>query len=343
MPTDSTRADSAALLAASRSLQAARAAAQAESVLVATAANTADSLNRTEAALDSARRANEEIARRERAVRSRSSVIVPPTAMLLAALVLGLALGYAGAMTIELRRPTVGDEAEVERLAQSRVITHTGAQVAVRELRSRRRVDRVLPAVLEPTAEAWPQLHLTLTGLGDVVRTVRVVADQPMLGGTLALNLAAAAAHESRATLVVELPSRSPVLSHLLRQPRARGLAEVRAGRAELREVIQETPVGRDTTVDVLFAGAPLQATDAAAPAPPGFEEELRRVASRYDLTLIVGDSTTESAFGSRDVILCGRLGVTSLVWLSQVTAQARGAGHRLRAVLLWATDLPVA
>jgi hypothetical protein len=55
-----------------------------------------------------------------------------------------------------------------------------------------------------------------------------------------------------------------------------------------------------------------------------------------------VGESSPDSALVCHDLIICGQLGVTSLGWLSRVTGQARGGPNRLRAVLLWATDLPV-
>ena len=310
-----------------------------DSALVAAAAVAADTVRAVESRLDETRRINDSLEARRAAVRELRGLSIPPLAMLGAALIVGLALGYGTAVVRELRRPTVGDEGEVERLAQARVVIHNGSLEAVRDVRTRRRADKMLPPALDPTAEAWQQLHLTLTGLGDVVRTVRVVSDQPLLGGTLAINLAAAAARESRATLLVEPPARVPLLALLLRQTKPRGILDVQQGRAELREVVTEVPMGRDVAVDVLFSGnAP--SNPIAALVRPENGEELRRISARYDLTLVVGDGP-DVGIATHDTIICARLGSTSLEWLGRVTSQARADNHRLRAVLLWATDGP--
>ncbi|MES2522816.1 MAG: hypothetical protein V4617_08980 [Gemmatimonadota bacterium] len=311
-----------------------------DTALVNAAAALADTVLTLERSLAVMRRTNAANEERRAAVRVRTGVAVPPIAMLVAALVVGLAIGYGSAIVRELRRPTVGDEGEVERLTHARVIVHAGSHDATRDVRTRRRADRALSPALDPTAEAWQQLHLTLTGLGDVVRSARVIADQPLLGATLTINLAAAAARESRATLVVEAPSRTPLLSSLLRQNKPRGLLDVQQGRAELRETITEVPIGRDVAIDVMFAGAPVRNAPPVANRSE-LGEELRRVAARYDLALVMGDESADVGIAAHDVIVCARLGVTSLEWLSRVTIQARSSGHRLRAVLLWATDTP--
>jgi tyrosine-protein kinase Etk/Wzc len=310
-----------------------------DSALVAAAAVAADTVRAVEGRLDALRRTNDSLEARRAAVRELRGLSIPPLAMLGAALIVGLALGYGTAVVRELRRPTVGDEGEVERLAQARVVVHSGSPEAVRDTRTRRRADRMLPPALDPAADAWQQLHLTLTGLGDVVRTVRVIADQPLLGGTLAINLAAAAARESRATLLIEPPARTPLLALLLRQTKPRGILDVQQGRAEIREVVTEVPVGRDVAVAVLFSGnAP--GNPIAALARPDNGDEIRRISARYDLTLVVGDGPDVGVAAS-DIIICARLGSTSLEWLGRVTNQARADNHRLRAVLLWATDGP--
>ena len=41
------------------------------------------------------------------------------------------------------------------------------------------------------------------------------------------------------------------------------------------------------------------------------------------------------------DIVLCARLGVTPLGWLSWAVATAREQQRRIRAVVLWADDLP--
>lgn len=343
--TDSSRADSAAndtsaAAVAQRAAVSAYRLAVAERTASDAALAMADTVRDLQRTLTEMRASNNALEIRRTAIRQRSGISVPPIAMLVASLVVGLALGYASAVMRELRRPTVGDENEVERLAQARVITHSGGLDAVRDARTRRRADRMLPPALDPTAEAWQQLHLTLTGLGDVVRAVRIVSDQPILGSTLAINLAAAAARESRATLIVEPPARTSMLAMVLRQNKPRGLNDVQQGRAGLREVVTEVPMGRDVAVDVLFSGTSTSSAPTVANRSE-INEEIRRAAGRYDLTLVVGDPAVEIGIPNYDIIICARLGSTSLEWLSRTMQQARGGNHRLRAVLLWATEMP--
>lgn len=337
MPADT---DTSAAAVAQRAALTTYRAEAAEAASSTTARATADTIAMLERTLVSVRAQNAALEARRAQVRARGGITVPPLAMLIASLVVGLALGYASAVLRELRRPTVGDENEVERLAQARVITHTGSPDVLRDTRTRRRSDRMLPPVLDPTAEAWQQLHLTLTGLGEVARAVRIVSDQPMLGNALAINLAAAAARESRATLIVEPPVRTSMLAMLLRQAKPRGLNDVQQGRAGLREVITEVPMGRDVAVDVLFSG------NASSNAPSvanrsEINEDIRRASLRYDLTLIVGDPATDIGITNYDLIICARLGTTSLDWLARTMQQAKGGNHRLRAVLLWAAEMP--
>jgi Mrp family chromosome partitioning ATPase len=318
--------------------------AEVDSVAVRAALALTDTVTLLERTVAETRTVNTANAARRENVRRRTVASVPPIAMLLSALVVGLAIGYATAVLRELRRPTVGDESEVERLTQTRVIVHGGSRDVTRDVRTRRRADRTLSPALDPTAEAWQQLHLTLTGLGDVARSAQVMADDALLGTTLTINLSAAAARESRATLVVEAPTRTPLLATLLRAPRARGIVDVQQGRVELREVIMEVAMGRDVNVDVLFAGTPPRHASRTALTPTSTHDvdaEMRRISARYDLTLVVGDTTVGTGVTAQDVILCARLGVTSLEWLSRVAAQVRGNGQRLRAVLLWAAETP--
>ena len=314
----------------------------AESTLALVVNAATDTVSRLERILAEARSANDSLEMQRQAIRARSVLSIPPLAMLFAALVIGLAIGFASAIVREMRRPTVGDVSEAERVSDSRVIVHRGASSSAADNRNRRRVDRNLPPVIQPTAEAWQQLHLMISGLGDVVSSLQVISDQPLLEDSLAINLAGAAARESRATLLVESPQRIPMLGVLLRQTEKRGLRDLESGRSELREVISETAMGRDISVDVILAGG----TGKTVPQPPlspKVREEIRRVASRYDLALLVGKTTGDVGIPANDVVLCARLGVTPLKWLSQMARETSEKGNNLRAVVIWAADTPAA
>ena len=312
----------------------------AESTLALMVNATADSVRRIELALREASAANDTLESQRQTIRARSDLAIPPLAMLFAALVIGLAIGYASAIIREMRRPTVGDVAEAERVSHSRVIVHKGNAQPPAENRHRRRIDKTLPPVIQPNAEAWQQLHLILSGLGDVVSSIQVISDQPLLESSLAINLAGAAARESRATLIIESPDRVPMLSVLLRHGGKRGLRDVQTGKAELREVINEIPMGRDIAADVIFAGGAGK-PDAEHALSSRLREEVRRVASRYDLSLLVGKAREDVGVPTRDVVLCARIGVTPLGWLSSLSGETAAKGDNLRAVVIWAGDNP--
>ncbi len=279
--------------------------------------------------LDAARRENDDLVLRRRAIQSRLSVAAPPLALALAALVVGVTIGFALVFSGELRRPTVGDDREVERLTQARVIARRPQKSA-----TRRKAVESLTQLLDEDRTAYELLHLTLTGIGEVARRVHVIADDPTLATVVALNLAATAARDSRVTLLVEDPmARLP----MERLPMER--VSMDAARGPTPPDAQPSPalartvtLSRDTSIGVLTAATP--------------QVERLATADRYDLTLMPGDAAsigraTASGLIAPDVLLCVRPGVTSLAWLTAVSRQTRASGQRVRAVLLWTSETP--
>jgi len=312
----------------------------------------ADTVARTERALVDAAAINADLHAKRDALRARLQLDIPPMAMLLASLVLGLVLGFTFVLWRELRRPTVGDEQELEALTRTRVIVHRAVTASVRAARARRRADEQLPPILQPTDAAWPLLHLTLSSIGDVSRYVEVVADQPVLAGAVALNLSAVAAHESRATVLVDAAQRSGALVTLL--PAAvltRTSATVAANAATDAsghtrwDAPRSLAIGRDTFIDIVLprrvrsqhTGRDLGAsTDTAS-----MVSDLQRVAAHHDLAVFVTDhDLDEQVPRETDVVLCARLGVTTL---ARTMRQLEDRGRRVRAVVLWSADLPLA
>jgi hypothetical protein len=103
---------------------------------------------------------------------------------------------------------------------------------------------------------------------------------------------------------------------------------------------------GRDQTIDVLFAGERRGRPRPTAERWVALADELRTLAVAYDLTIVLApadgsDGSDAILATTSDVILCARLGVTPLDWLSRVTGHLRAGQLRLRAVLLWAADGP--
>jgi hypothetical protein len=303
--------------------------------LATAAAQAQQEVQRAEQRMTEAREFNARLDDRRRATLARADIRIPTQALLIAALVVGVVAGYAGAFFFELRTPRLADAIETERIAGARVIVHDDS-AKVPDSRSRRRADRALPPALDPAGDAYHLLHLTLTGLGEVARRVRVIGDSPMLSATVALNLAAAAAREARAVLLVDLDLRHRHVAPMLRVADRRGMGEVLSGDAEVLEVLRDFPVGRDVYMTVLYGGhrAPRTVTSERRMI---VHEDLERLASRYDLTVIVGDESVPSGgalLPTGDVILCTRIGVTPNSWLSNSAHQVRAGGQRVRAVL---------
>ena len=300
-------------------------------------------------ALETARKLNAIAVANRARTEAQSTVNIPIVAMLLAALALGLAIGYSVALALEVRRPRIADVAEVERLTNARVIVHSDVSRAVNQARHRRQSDEALFPVIDTVSEAYQLLHVTLTGFGDTAHAVRVVGDTAILSATVGINLAAAAAREARATLLIDADSEERLATSLLHIAPKKGVAESTAAPDQLRSRIVRTKVGRDQYIDTLFAGAQRKRASAeSAPQPEqqqAFHDELQLLANEHDLTVILAPSTGDSGAALlpsvSDAILCVRLGATSLRWLMRSTVQLRHSNLRLRAVLLWAARAP--
>ena len=307
----------------------------------------ADTLARIERALVDAAALNAELHATRDALWARMQLDIPPMAMLLASLVLGLVLGFAFVLWRELRRPTVGDEQELEALTRTRVIVHRAVTASVRTARMRRRADAQRPPIIQPTDAAWPLLHLTLSSIGDVSRYVEIVADQPVLAGAVALNLAAVAAHESRATVLVDAAQRSGALVSLLPSSVFTRASADASGHTRW-DAPRSLAIGRDRYIDIVLprrvrsphTGRDLGASMDAA----SMVSDLERVTAHHDLAVFVTDhDLDEQVPCGTDVVLCARLGVTTLDGLSRTMRLMEDHGRRVRAVVLWSTDLPLA
>ncbi|MBC8086488.1 MAG: hypothetical protein H7Z40_04430 [Phycisphaerae bacterium] len=305
------------------------------------ARNTLDSakvkLQTAEQALKDARETNAIITRERERAEADAPARVPPVAMLVAALVLGLAVGYGVAFYREVKHPRIADAAEVERVADTRVIVHTGPSQSVRDMRQRRQSDDAVPQVVDTASESYQLLHVTLTGFGDTSREVQVVSNDSAIGATVGVNLAVAAARDSRSTLLVDTSAPDAVVSRMLNGAKPKSRKETgssgRIGEAgALRSPLERVRVGRDLFIDIVS----LHGASSA---------ELQVLTHEHDFTVVVRsafrDLLPDETKVATDVILCVRVGVTSLAWIAEKSAQAREHNQRLRAVLLWSTKAP--
>lgn len=313
-------------------------------------------VTRVDSALTATRDTIARLAAERSALVSRLSATLPPFAMLLAALVIGLAAGYGAVLVREMRRPTVGDLAEVEAITTASVLLH-GASSRPAHAAGAGRVDRRrrarpgISAIIDRTSDTFVLLHQSLTGVGDIVARADVISDDATVSAAVALSVAAVAAHESRAALVVERAVTTSPLSALLGATPRFTLGDVRAGRARAEEAVHVVPLDRDAHIDVLLAptdhAAALDASadDASADRASAALVDaatwtaVREWGEQYDLRLDLVDARASSADAPADLLVCVRQGATSLRWLARVIRQAGLRQQRVRAVLVWGRD----
>lgn len=297
-------------------------------------------LQTAEQLLQTARTTNTSIARERERAEADSPAQVPPVAMLVAALVLGLAVGYGVAFYREVKHPRIADAAEVERVTDTRVIVHTGPSRSALNMRHRRISDVTVAAVVDTASESYQLLHVTLTGFGDTSREVRVVSNDAILAATVGINLAVAAARDSRSTLLVDATAPQSVVARMLSGSKKRARPDAEPYQS-LRSRLVRNRLGRELFVDSVSLDVPGTSAD-----------ELQQLAHEHDFTVFVQPETPASvradetpaappATSATDVILCVRVGATGLGWLTEKTAELRDQNRRLRAVLLWSTRAP--
>jgi len=292
------------------------------------------------AALDAARRANAITERQLREARAQANVVAPPIAILAASLVLGLTLGFAIALMIEVSRPRVSDLQEAERVTGARVL----AVVRPREVppeRARRKADHRLPPLIDPTSDAYRLLASHASVSGPTRATVTVAGDIPSVTATIAANIAAVSANEMRSTLLVDADLEKQPVASVLRLPPSPGVAAVLAGSIDLSSAAIQTMVGRDRWVDVVPSGA-----DQRGPISSREAETLRAAIARssrhYELTVVV--SPFEQANDVRvvpAVLVCAHVAHSLVSTLRAATAALRDNGAQIIGIVLWSADAP--
>lgn len=305
-------------------------------------------------ALAGARRRLVELDSIAAAARARANVDAPPSAILLAALVLGLAFGFLMTFLAELRAPRLADAAEAERVTQARVLAVIPGPEDEQErlVRPRTSLERLgewardLP-LTTPAEDALHVLAMHLTATGAAVPQLFVVGDDDTVSAAIAAGLAATTAREARGTLLVDAAAANGIIpSELLVRPRP-GWSNVVRGAARWTEALVTPALDRERLLDVIPSGAD---SDAKAIPHPSAEalDGLRRLTRRYDLAIVhttpataLAIAATSAAPLATDVLVTARIGATSLRALGDLADRLDAAGLRVVGLALWNGEAP--
>ena len=296
------------------------------------------------AALAQTRAADEKIDRESSRARDLANVGAPPLAMLGAALVLALTLGFSVAFGIELRRAHVADAREAEQVTGARVLTVIRSGEVMVE-RDRRQADAEAPPLIDIMSEGYRRLYLHLAATEANVPIVTIAGDIAAIVGTVASNLAAAAAYEARSTLLVDVDPATSIVAKVLRVPPNPGFAGIVTGISDWADSIVSTTIGRDRPLDVLPAGTRPLAQPSAEIAEK-VRGDFARMERRYDLIVIAAPTAfvlqnATAILPSPDVVLCARIGHARISDLKKSVDGFRAINLRVHGLVLWDDDLP--
>ena len=292
------------------------------------------------AVLDAARRENADIDRQLRNARALANVVAPPVAILAAALVLGLTLGFAVSLLIEIARPRVSDLQEAERVMGARVL----AVVRPREVppeRTRRKADLKLPPLIDPTSDAYRHLASHASIAGPTRAVVTIAGDIPSVTATIAANIAAVSANEMRSTLLIDADLEHRPMTSVLRLPPASGITNVLSNSVELTAAAIQAQVGRDRWLDVVPTGSEKRGPIATREAET-LRDAITRTARHYELTVVVApfDQAPLVRVGS-NVVVCAHIAHSLVATLRSAVATLRDSGAHIVGIVLWSADAP--
>lgn len=290
------------------------------------------------------RAANERIDRDQARARDLANVGAPPLAMLAAAVVLALVAGFATSLVLELKRPTIADSREAEHVTGVRVLAVIEPSEMIAE-RSRRQSDAQSPPLIDVISENYRRIYLHLVATEANIPIVTVAGDDAAIVGTVASNIAAAAAYEARSTLLVDVASSTSTIASIFRIHSTPGLSDVIAGKAGWSEATVLTTIGRDRSLDVLPSGNAAKMPDATA--AERVRGDFARMERRYDLIVIAAPTAyllrgEASIIPSPDVVLCARVARTKTSRLKESVESLRHLNLRIHGLVLWNSDTPV-
>jgi Mrp family chromosome partitioning ATPase len=292
-----------------------------------------------ETALVNARRRADDFDRDAARDRAAAQVSAPPVALLGAALVIGVVLGFGAAFFGEMRNPRISDEHEVERATGVRVLA-TARRRPRDPNRDRRLADRVAPPYFDPRAPSYQLTYLHVVRAGATRLSLTITGADTGVAAVVAMNVAAIAADEARSTILIDTDASALPVAAALRCHAEPGIADVLRSHIDWAEVTTQTMAGRDRTIDVIPSGISPTPLDPAA-VTDLFRQEAPRLARHYEAIVVVASlehvvAGLGGALPVPDVVICARVGHTRLADLRAALDGIRQGGGTPIGVVLW-------
>jgi hypothetical protein len=290
-------------------------------------------------ALVNSRRRADEYDRDAARTRAAAQVSAPPVALLGAALVIGVVLGFGTAFFGEMHRPRISDEHEVERVTGVRVLA-TARRRPRDPNRDRRLADRLAPPYFDPRAPGYQLTYLHVVRAGATRLSLTITGADTSIAAVVGMNVAAIAADEARSTILIDTDAHLLPVAAVLRSHAEPGVADVLRSRIDWAEVTTQTMAGRDRTIDVIPSGVSPSPLDAAA-VTDLFRQEATRLSRHYEAIVVVAplahvSAGLAAALPVPDVVVCARIGHTRLADLRASLDAVRGGGGTPLGVVLW-------
>lgn len=269
----------------------------------------------------------------------------PPVALLAAALVFGIAVGFGWAFFDEMRHPRISsDEHEVERVTGARVL----ATIAPRQKdpdRQRRSADRNAPRYFDPAADGYQLTYLGVARAGASRLMLTITSADTGIAAVVAMNVAAIAADEARSTIIADTDARTAPVAAALRSHAEPGLADIIQHRLDWAEVTTQAPVGRDRFVDLIPSGIAPNGLDAAG-VTDLFRQEAARLARHYEAIVVVASieqamAGLPGALPIPDTVICATVGKTRIADVNAAIDKIRAAGGNPLGLVLWDAPPP--
>ena len=272
-------------------------------------------------------------------VKEQAKFNAPPVALLAAALVFGIVLGFGSAFFDEMNRPRVGDEHEVERVTGARVLATIRPRPRDPD-RRRRLADKQAPPYFDPAADSYQLTYLHVARAGASRLMLTIAAADTGIAAVVGTNVAAIAADEARSTIIIDTEARTAPVAAALRVHAEPGVADIIERHVDWAELTTQAMVGRDRSIDVLPSGIAPAKLDPAL-VTELFRQEAPRLSRHYEAIIIVTSieqalAGLPGALAIPDTILCARVGYTRIQALRAAIDGVRAAGGNPLGIVLW-------